>query len=128
MDIVISTALIPEKPAPILIDKTMVEKMKAGSAIIDLAAANGGNCELTKPNEIIMHNGITIDGMTNLPGTMPLHASTLYSKNLNNLFSYIFKDDSTDLDLDDEIIDGAMLFYKGKVNNEYLQNIIKKDN
>ena len=93
MDMVITTALIPERPAPILITKEMVESMKPGSVIMDLAAPNGGNCELTKQDEVINHNGVTIDGMTNLPGTMPAHASFLYAKNLNNLFSYIFKDE-----------------------------------
>ena len=126
MDIVISTALIPERPAPILITKQMVESMKAGSIIMDLAAPNGGNCELTKQDEVITYNGITIDGMVNLPGTMPTHASSLYAKNLNNLFSYIFKDENTELDMEDEIINGSMLFNKGKINNEIVENFMEK--
>ena len=126
MDIVISTALIPERPAPILITKQMVESMKAGSIIMDLAAPNGGNCELTKQDEVITHNGVTIDGMVNLPGTMPTHASSLYAKNLNNLFSYIFKDENTELDMEDEIINGSMLFNKGKINNEIVKNFMEK--
>ena len=126
MDIVISTALIPERPAPILITKQMVESMKAGSVIMDLAAPNGGNCELTKQDEVITHNGVTIDGMVNLPGTMPTHASSLYAKNLNNLFSYIFKDENTELDMEDEIINGSMLFNKGKINNEIVKNFMEK--
>ena len=126
MDLVITTALIPERPAPILISKEMVESMKSGSAVMDLAAPNGGNCELTKQNEVITHNGVKIDGMTNLPATMPNHASSLYAKNLFNLFSYIYKEDTTELDMEDEIVNGSMLFNKGIVNNDTLQNFIDK--
>jgi len=126
MDLVITTALIPERPAPILISKEMVESMKSGSAVMDLAAPNGGNCELTKQNEVITHNGVKIDGMTNLPATMPNHASSLYAKNLFNLFSYIYKEDTTELDMEDEIVNGSMLFNKGTVNNDTLQNFIDK--
>jgi len=127
MDLVISTALIPERSAPILITKEMVEAMNPGSVIMDLAAANGGNCELTKQNEIINYNGITIDGTADLARTMPLHASSLYSKNLNNLFSYIYKE-SKDYNKEDEIINGSMLFNKGEVNNELINTILKKGN
>ena len=126
MDLVITTALIPERPAPILISTEMVESMKAGSAIMDLAAPNGGNCELTKQNEVTTHNNVKIDGMTNLPATMPNHASSLYAKNLFNLFSYIYKEDTTELDMEDEIVNGSMLFNKGNVNNDTLQNFIDK--
>jgi len=126
MDMVISTALIPERPAPILITKEMVESMKPGSAIMDLAAPNGGNCELTKQNEVINHNGVTIDGMTNLPATMPAHASSLYAKNLNNLFSYIFKNENEELNMDDEIVNGSILINKGQVNNEAIKNFMDK--
>ena len=126
MDLVITTALIPERPAPILISKDIVESMKAGSAIMDLAAPNGGNCELTKQNEVITHNGIKIDGMTNLPATMPNHASSLYAKNLFNLFSYIYKEDITEPNMEDEIVNGSILFNKGEINNETLKNFIDK--
>ena len=122
MDLVITTALIPERPAPILIDTSMVESMKHGSAVIDLASANGGNCELTKCDEIISHNGVTIDGRSNFPSTMPGHSSQLYAKNLHNLFSYLYKND--ELDFEDEIVNGSMLINKGKVNNEILQKFI----
>ena len=104
----------------------MVESMKAGSAIMDLAAPNGGNCEVTEQNEVITHSGVKIDGMTNLPATMPNHASSLYAKNLFNLFSYMYKDDKAELDMEDEIVNGSMLFNKGSVNNDTLQNFIDK--
>ena len=126
MDLVITTALIPERPAPILISKEMVESMKAGAVVMDLAAPNGGNCEVTEQNEVITHSGVKIDGMTNLPATMPNHASSLYAKNLFNLFSYIYKDDTTELDMEDEIVNGSMLFNKGSINNDTLQNFIDK--
>tara|TARA_B100001094_G_scaffold183524_1_gene177851 strand:+ start:2486 stop:3622 length:1137 start_codon:yes stop_codon:yes gene_type:complete len=126
MDLVISTALIPERPAPILITKEMVENMKPGSAIMDLAAANGGNCEITKQDEVINHNGITIDGIVNIPGTMPTHATSLYAKNLNNLFSYLYKEENEELNMEDEIVNGSMLFNKGDVNNDIVKKFMDK--
>ena len=126
MDMVITTALIPERPAPKLIDKAMVESMKSGSAIMDLAALNGGNCELTICDKIVNHNGVIIDGRSNLPGTMPKHSSQLYSKNLFNLFNHIYKDES--IDFEDEIVNGSMLLNKGKVNNPTLQQFIDGEN
>ena len=127
MDIIISTALIPERPAPILIDKDMVESMKAGSAIIDLAAINGGNCELTKCDEIINHNNIIIDGRSYLPSTMAQDASQLYSKNLFNLFNHIYNNDNP-LNLEDEITNGSLILNNGKVNNEILQKFLDQEN
>ena len=126
MDLVITTALIPERPAPILIDKQMVESMKKGAAIIDLASPNGGNCELTISDEITSHNGVIIDGRANIPSTMPEHSSQLYARNLFNLFNYMYKEGT--LNFEDEIVNGSMLLNKGKVNNETLQNFIDKGN
>jgi len=123
MDLIITTALIPERPAPILIDKEMVKSMQPGSAIIDLAALNGGNCELTKCDEIINHNNIIIDGRSNLPGTMPMHSSQLYAKNVYNLLNHMFKKDKI-LDMEDEITNGSILINKGAVNNKMLQQFI----
>ena len=127
MDIIISTALIPERPAPILIDKDMVESMKPGSAIIDLAAINGGNCELTQCDEIINHNNIIIDGRSYLPSTMAQDASQLYSKNLFNLFNHIYNNDNP-LNLEDEITNGSLILNNGKVNNETLQKFLDQEN
>ena len=127
MDIIISTALIPERPAPILIDKDMVESMKPGSAIIDLAAINGGNCELTRCDEIINHNNIIIDGRSYLPSTMAQDASQLYSKNLFNLFNHIYNNDNP-LNLEDEITNGSLILNNGKVNNEILQKFLDQEN
>ena len=116
-DVVITTALIPGKPAPLLIPTTMVESMKPGSVIMDLAAENGGNCELTQKDEIINHNQIIIDGTSNLPGSMPVHASELYSKNVSAFLTYMMKDGQLNLDLEDEIISGALYTHQGEITH-----------
>jgi NAD(P) transhydrogenase subunit alpha len=126
MDLVITTALIPEKPAPILIDTTMVESMKPGSAIIDLAAINGGNCELTKSDEVLIHNNITIDGRSNFPSTMPQHSSQLYARNVYNLITHIYNEEGS-LNMEDEITQGSTLVNSGNINNPMLQKIIDKE-
>ncbi len=117
-DLVITTALIPGRPAPILIPKDVLEVMKPGSVIMDLAAENGGNCELTKPGEIITVNKVIIDGSLNLPGTMPVHASTLYAKNITSFITYLIKEGEINFDMEDEIIAGAMFLKDGNITNE----------
>ena len=91
-DLVITTALIPGKPAPVLINKDMVENMKRGSVIIDLASENGGNCELTQKDKVVNHNDIIIDGTSNFPATMQVHASQLYARNISSLVNYMIKE------------------------------------
>ncbi|HEY3933119.1 MAG TPA: NAD(P) transhydrogenase subunit alpha [Gemmatimonadales bacterium] len=103
-DLVISTAAIPGKPAPRLITAAMVESMKAGSVIIDVAAETGGNCELTQPGATIEHHGVTIIGPLNLPSTMPLHASQMFARNVVNLLDLLRKDGKLVLNLDDDIV------------------------
>ena len=117
-DVVITTALIPGRPAPLLIPKSMVDAMKPGSIIMDLAAENGGNCELTVKDEIIEHNHVSIDGTSNIPGTMPVHASELYAKNVAAFLTYMIKDGELVLDMEDEIISGAMFTHKGEITHE----------
>jgi len=124
-DIVITTALIPGRPAPLLITKSMVETMKPGSVIMDLASENGGNCELTKKDEITVIHQITIDGTSNIPGTMPVHASELYSKNILAFLTYLIKDKKLTLDLEDEIISGALFTTDGKVTDKPTLNALK---
>ena len=126
-DVVITTALIPGKPAPLLIPTTMVESMKPGSVIMDLAAENGGNCELTQKDKVIEHNQITIDGTSNLPGSMPVHASELYSKNVAAFLTYMVKDGQLNLDLEDEIISGAMYSHKGQITHEPTKTLMDKE-
>ena len=125
-DIVVTTALIPGKPAPNLIPESMVNSMKPGSIIMDLASENGGNCELTKKDEIITHNGVTIDGSSNIPGSMPVHASELYAKNITSFLTYMIEDGELKLNLDDEIISGSMYTHLGEVTHEPTQEAIKR--
>ena len=104
-DVVISTALVPGKPAPKLVPADAVAQMKIGSVIVDLAAERGGNCELTQPGQTIDHNGVTIIGIENLAGTVPLHASQVYSSNVVNLLSVMIdKQGAFKIDTADEII------------------------
>jgi len=125
-DVVITTALIPGRPAPLLIPTTMVEAMGPGSIIMDLASENGGNCELTKKDEIIDHDGVTIDGTSNIPGSMPVHASELYAKNITAFLTYMIKDGELQLDLEDEIISGAMYTHHGEITNEPTEEALKR--
>ncbi len=124
VDVVITTALIPGKPAPILIPTSMVDAMKPGSIVMDLASENGGNCELTQKDEIIDHNGITIDGTSNIPGTMPVHASELYAKNITALLTYMIKDGQLNLDLEDEIISGSMYTHNGEITHKQTKDTL----
>ncbi len=114
-DIVITTALIPGKPAPRLITKETVEEMANGSVIIDLAGEQGGNCELTKPGETIVHKGVTIHSPLNITSLLPVHASQLYSKNISALIDLLIKDGALNLDFEDEIIKNATITHKGEI-------------
>ena len=124
-DMVITTALIPGKKAPILISSDVVDLMKPGSVIMDLAAENGGNCELTKKDEIVNHNNVIIDGTSNIPSTMPIHASDLYSKNIVALIKHLIKDNEVNLDMSDEIIAGSTYTHDGKITHQQTKEIIE---
>jgi NAD(P) transhydrogenase subunit alpha len=106
-DSVITTAAVPGRPAPKIIPAAAVEAMRPGSVIVDLAAETGGNCELTEPGEIVERAGVTIVGLTNLPSTMPYHASTLYSRNVQALLLHLAPEGELTLDWGDEITSGA---------------------
>jgi proton-translocating NAD(P)+ transhydrogenase subunit alpha len=114
-DVVVTTALIPGRPAPRLIPAAAVEAMRPGSVIVDLAAEAGGNCELTTPGEIAVEHDVTIVGLTNLPSTMPYHASQLYSRNVTALLQLLVEDGELKLDWSDEIISGACVAGKQEV-------------
>ena len=115
-DVVITTALVPGRRAPILITEAAVAAMKPGSVIVDLAAEAGGNCALTRADEIVIsENGVQIVGTTNLPATMPYNASQLYSRNLHALLSPFLKDGALALDPDDEIVRGSCVVRDGAV-------------
>jgi len=116
MDIVLTTALVPGKHAPTLVTAEMVERMKPGAVLFDLAVEAGGNCELSEPGEVVHHDHVAIHGPLNLPSTMPIHASQLLSRNMTSVLSHLLDDDGElHLDFDDEITDGAVLAHDGKV-------------
>ena len=117
-DVVITTALIPGRPAPNLITAEMVRSMRPGSVIVDLAAEAGGNTELTRPNEEVVENGVTIIGLTNLPATMPLHATQMYARNVLTLVRSLVRNSELNLDFDDEIVKGATITHGGRVVHE----------
>jgi NAD(P) transhydrogenase subunit alpha len=122
-NIVITTALIPGRPAPRLITRAMVESMKPGSVIVDLAAERGGNCELTQPGQIVDHNGVRIFGPLNLAGTISVNASSLYAKNLYNFVETLIdkKEKMLAVNWDDEIVKGTLIARDGKIVHPSLQ-------
>ena len=117
-DVVITTAAIPGKKAPILVTREMVEGMQRGSVIVDLAAERGGNCELTVPGERVDHNGVTILGPLNIPSDVPYHASQMYSKNITTFLLHLVKEGEVVIDLDDEITRGTLITRDGSVVHE----------
>lgn len=120
-DIVITTAQIPGKPAPVLLTEEMVKKMKAGSIIVDLAVEGGGNCELTEYNKTVVKHGVTVIGTANLPALMPVHASQMYSKNLSNLVLHLMGESGLQLDMSDPITAGVVVTQGGKIVHPALQ-------
>ena len=125
VDVIITTALIFGKKAPILIKDYMVKDMHPGSCIVDLAAENGGNCELTRPGEIINHNGVIIDGTLNLPAQVPFHASQMLSKNIAKLLSEIIEDGKVKFDMENQVIKSCLVTHKGEIIHETTKNIIE---
>jgi len=114
-DVVVTTALIPGRPAPKLIPQSAIESMRPGSVIVDLAAEAGGNADLTRPDEEVTHNGVTILGPTNLPSSMPYHASQLYARNVSALVKHLAPEGELQLDFEDEITAGACVTRKEEV-------------
>lgn len=123
-DVVITTAAIPGKKSPVLVTTKMVTGMQPGSVIVDLAAERGGNCELTRANETIVEHGVTIVGPTNLPATVPNHASQLYSRNLVTLLKHMVKDGQIQTESDDEIIRETMITHKGELVNARVRSLL----
>ncbi len=116
-DVVISAAVIPGKKPPILVTKEMVASMAPGSVIVDLAGERGGNCELTRPGEIVVEHGVTIIGWFNLASTVPYHASQMFARNVSAFLLYLVKDGKLQLNMDDEIVRETMLTRGGEVVN-----------
>lgn len=117
-DLVVTTALIPGKPAPRLITDEMVRGMRSGSVIVDTAAEAGGNCELTQPDQKVQAHGVTILGPTNLPATAPLHASQMFSKNVETFLAHVAKDGALHVDLSDEITSAMCVTHGGEVRRK----------
>ena len=128
-DVVITTALIPGKRAPILVTTEMVEAMAPGSVVVDLAAERGGNCEVTRPDEVVVHNGVTILGPSNPPALVPNHASQMYSKNITTFLSHLLGKDGAskaalELDLSDEITRETLLTRDGAVVHARVNDLL----
>lgn len=115
VDIIITTALIPGKQAPVLITREMVDSMKDGSVIVDMAAEQGGNCEVTKPGEVHCYNGVTIIGLTDLPSRMATQSSQLYGTNLCHLLKDMGGSENFKVDLSDEVVRGALVLHQGAI-------------
>lgn len=124
-DIVITTALVPGKKAPILVTEEMVKKMRPGSVVLDMAVEFGGNCEVSVLGKTVKKHGVTIIGEPNLPSLVPHHASDMYSKNLLSLISHIGKEGSIKLKFEDEIVKGSVITYDGAVVHDRIKEIIK---
>ena len=124
-DIVITTAAIPGRKAPVLITGDMVRGMQPGSAIVDLAAERGGNCELTRADEVVVEGGVTILGPTNLPSTVPYHASQMYAKNITTFLLHLAnKEGQMNWDLTDEITRETLVTHKGEVVHERVRGLV----
>jgi NAD(P) transhydrogenase subunit alpha len=124
-DIIITTAQIPGRKAPILITKAMIEDMRAGSVIIDLASVTGGNTDLTKNAETVVHNGVSIIGNSALPASMPADASKMYGKNVLNFLKLVIdKDGNMNLNFEDDLVKGSCITHDGKIVNERVQSVL----
>jgi len=126
-DVVISTALIPGRPAPLLIREEAVEAMTPGSVIVDLAAPNGGNCAVTETGETVHAHDVTVMGPTNLPAKMAVHASQLYAKTVSALIEEFVADGQFTPDFDDDIFDGTCLTHGGEVHNERVRDLLAEE-
>jgi NAD(P) transhydrogenase subunit alpha len=124
-DAVISTASVPGRAAPRIITQAVVERMKAGSVIIDIAAEQGGNCELTRPGETVVHGGVKIVGPLNLAASLPYHASEMYARNLFNLLKPALANGELVIDWNDEVFAGAVLTHDGQIKHEATRKTVE---
>jgi NAD(P) transhydrogenase subunit alpha len=125
-DVVITTALIPGRPAPVLVTGDMVKAMAPGSVVVDLAAERGGNCELTKPGETIVVNGVTIMGPTDLPSTVPYHSSQTYAKNMATFLLHILQNGALRTDLDEEIVKETLVTRDGEITHARVREMLAR--
>ena len=118
-DVVITTALIPGRPAPVLVTEDMVRAMKPGSVIVDIAAPQGGNCPLTEPGQTVVKHGVTLVGETNLPALVAADASALYARNVLDFLKLIVnKDGALHMDLEDDIVAACLMAHEGTVRRK----------
>ena len=117
-DVIITTAQVPGRKAPVLMDEAAVNGMKRGSVVIDLAGATGGNVTLSKADEVIEQNGVTIMAPTNLPATVPVHASQLYSRNVTAFVNLLIKDGELHIDMNDDVVGPSCVTHEGKWMNQ----------
>lgn len=126
-DVVITTAQVPGKKAPLLVTEEMVAHMKPGSVVVDIAAEQGGNCACTEPGKDVQHHGVTIIGPINLPSSMPIHASQMYSKNVLTLVQYLVKDGQLKLDFTDDITSDTCLTHGGEIRNSRVKEALERE-
>jgi NAD(P) transhydrogenase subunit alpha len=125
-NVVICTAQIPGRKAPLLLPTEAIERMKPGAVIIDLAASSGGNCELTINNETVVHKGVTIIGESNYPAKMPLDASRMFGKNVMNFLALIItKEGELNLNFEDDIVKGTCITHQGELFNERVKSVLE---
>jgi proton-translocating NAD(P)+ transhydrogenase subunit alpha len=128
-DVVITTAAVPGKKAPILVTAEMARGMHAGSVLVDIAAERGGNCELTRPGEDVDEDGVTIMGPLNIPSTIPVHASQMYARNIQTFLLHMVKEGQLNVDREDEIVAGTLLTHGGEVVHPRVQELLgQQDN
>ena len=125
-DIVITTAQIPGRDAPLLITEDMVKSMRAGSVIVDLASESGGNCAVTVTGDTVLFQGVQVLGPVNLPASVPVHASQMYSKNIVTLVAeFVGESGEVQLDFENDVIGPAMVTHEGQVKNEYVRHALE---
>ena len=125
-DLVITTAQVPGRRAPLLMTEEAVNGMKRGSAVIDLAGSTGGNCALSQPDEIVERNGVAIMAPTNLAATVPVHASQLYSRNVTSFLSLLIKDGELSINMEDDVVGPSCVTHDGKIVNSRVASILKQ--
>ena len=123
-DVVITTAQVPGRKAPLLVTEEMIAQMNPGSVIVDLAAEQGGNCAGTEPGKDVVRHGVTIIGPINLPSSMPIHASQMYAKNISTLLQYLVKDGELQLNFDDDIIGSTCVTHAGEIRNQRVKEAL----
>jgi NAD(P) transhydrogenase subunit alpha len=127
-DVVITTALVPGQRAPILVTEEMVQGMRPGAVLVDLAAEQGGNCALTEPGQEVVRHGVVLVGPLNLPSTVPTHASQMYARTVTNFLTHLLKEGKVHLDQNDELTRGPLVTHQGEILHEVVKTALKPRN